>query len=173
MSPVFRQRRLVQLSVVLMIMSCAAALSRSKEDNRAKQDGRRTRIASSGKTPPDSNNQAGRLLRRSGEFGRRVQGGSTGDSAAPGTMAPNGQSNVPSVVRGAHEYRMQRGTAFDGDVRMLPQTAPKVRQRPEREPPPVTPVPLPTGAATTTPTTTTGTESSSSLAPSAPAPSPL
>src|SRR6266852_400447 len=52
------------------------------------------------------------------------------------------------VMTHPREYRLQRGRAFNGDVRTLPQTRPQKFERPEFEEPEITPVPYPGTVAT-------------------------
>ena len=68
------------------------------------------------------------------------------------------------------EHRLQRGRPFNGDVRTLPQIAPKKFERPEFEEPEITPVPYPGTAAppqTSTSLVTSGGPTMNPPAPSA------
>ena len=75
---------------------------------------------------------------------RRTQGGSQTDEAKPRML--DGQADGLTSAdekRQPREHRMERAASFDGDVRVLPQTPGRRRERPEREAPAATPVLVP------------------------------
>ena len=78
---------------------------------------------------------------RAEQRGRRTQDGSQTDSANPRML--DGQADGLASAdekRQPREHRMERAASFDGDLRVLPQTPGRRRERPEREAPAATSV---------------------------------
>jgi hypothetical protein len=62
---------------------------------------------------------------------RRAMGGGAPDVPTPGLLEE--QPPQPQVYSQPELKMLRHGGSFDGDLRNLPQTRPRVREQPERE----------------------------------------
>ena len=146
-----RRNHIVARTFVSVVLGVAVWLASPVSADSGQTAARKTTKAKATKKP------AALQPLRAEERGRRTPGGAQSDTVTPGVFDGQDRPTSPEVKHEPREHHMQRGDAFDGDVRGLPQTLPEKRERPEREGPDITPAPFPgTTAAPSEPLTSGG-----------------